>query len=160
MFCVVALMATVFAAACGPSAAQVKTAKDAEYKAPASTVYELAKAVAAETYRIGDEDPSRYVFATAPQIYSREGGRQSTGADDFVTVTPGSIQLQLTVQIADAGLGRVNVTITTHVLQMVSGSPKPRDAPDDPETPPWVAGRVDALAVAIYERAKHLIEKP
>jgi hypothetical protein len=147
--------------ACGASTAQVKTAKDAEYKAPPATVFELAKSVAAETYNIGDSDPATFTFATVPQFYSREGGRQSAGAGDFVNVSPGSVRLQLVVVVADAGLQRVNVTITPKILEIVSGSPKPRElSPDDPSVPSWVAGRVDGLAVDIYERAKQYIEKP
>ncbi len=146
---------------CGSGVAQVKTAKDAEYKAPASTIFELAKTVAEETYTIGESDPAGLEFATAPQMYSREGGRQSSGPDDFVTTTPGSVQLVLVVKVSDVGLKRVAVTITPRALQMVIGSPMPRElAADDPEMPPWVGGRIDSLSLAIYERAKQYIEKP
>ena len=63
--------------------------------------------------------------------------------------------------VADAGLHRVNVTITPKVFEVLDGSPMPRElSPDDPAMPPWVVGRIDALSVAIYERAKQYIEKP
>jgi hypothetical protein len=149
------------AMACGPAPQQVKAAHQAEYKASADEIFELAKTVATENYRLGSESRKAHYFVTAQQFYSAEGSRQSTGADDVVRVTPGSIQLRLKVQVTDAGLHRVNVAITPIVFQIVKGSPQPRELTlGDPNMPPWVAGRVDALAVAIYERAKHLIEKP
>ena len=47
------------------------------------------------------------------------------------------------------------IAVTPDTLQLVAGSPQPRHlAPDDPYLPPFVLGRADALALAIYERAK------
>jgi hypothetical protein len=40
---------------------------------------------------------------------------------------------------------------------MIPASPTPRERrADDPNLPPWVLGRVDSLALAIYERAKSM----
>jgi hypothetical protein len=146
--------------ACGPGQQQVKAAHQAEYKASADEIFELAKTVATETYRLGSESRKSHFFVTAQQFYSAEGGRQSTGADEVVRVTPGSIQLRLKVQIGEPNPNHVNVAITPIVFQLVKGSPQPRELRlGDPNMPPWVLGRVDSLAVAIYERAKHLIAK-
>lgn len=139
--------------ACGPSNTQIRTAKLAEYRAPAPTIYALALAAASVDYKIGDADGAGR-FVTVPQFYNREGGRESAGAGDVVQVRAGSVRLELVVTIVDR-VERSSVVITPRTFEVVSGSPKPRElAPDDPNLPPWVTGRADALAVAIYERAK------
>ncbi len=153
------VLAVLLMAACGASSAQVATAKSAEYKAPLPTILDLAREVAAENYVIDGQAAN--AFVTRWQWYSREGGRQSPGADGLSQISEGSVSLQLLVEVVDVGLSRVAVTVTPRVLQVVIGSPKPRTLePDDPSMPPWVHGRVDALSLAIYERAKKYIEKP
>lgn len=154
-------MLLAFVIACGPSSAQIKSAKTAQYKAPPATIYELAKLAASDDYKIGDETPSMYTFITAAQFYSREGGRESPGADGIVqTSTFGSVRVQLIVQVVDVDHHAV-VTVTPKVYETVTGSPQLRELKvGDPSIPPWVGGRVDALAIAIYERAKQYIEKP
>jgi hypothetical protein len=141
--------------ACGPSTAQVKEAKMARYAAPSATLYKVAIEVAKQDYKIGETDADGARFATEPQIYSPEGGRQSPGAGGFVTMGDRSIMLALVVEVLTADGGNQVVTVTPNTFQMLSGSPKPRELmPDDPNLPGWVHGRVDALAVAIYNAAK------
>lgn len=144
----------VVAAACGPSSAEIKTAKSTRYTAEPRTLFDLALQVAQRDYQIGDIDAEHARFATAPQFYSAEGGRQSPGAGGFVTMGDGSIMLSLIVEVLPAQPGNV-IVVTPKSFQIVSGSPKPRElTPDDPSLPGWVHGRVDALAVAIYEAAR------
>jgi hypothetical protein len=147
----------VVLAACGASSAQIGAAKAAKYAAPPPTIFELAKEAAAESYKIAEVDAATNRFVTELQFYNKEGGRQSAGAEGFVNLSAGSIGLELLVEVVPVeGLTeRVAVVITPRVLEVVSFSPKPRTlAPDDPSMPGWVHGRVDALAAAIYERAK------
>jgi hypothetical protein len=149
------VFALVVFVACGASTAEVTAAKTAEYKSSAETIFDLAIQAAQETYKIGEVDGPGHRFATAPQFYSAEGGRESPGAGDVVQVRGGSILLALIVEVDQKAGGGVVVAITPKTFQVVSGSPKPRELkPDDPNLPPWVHGRVDALSVAIYERAK------
>lgn len=148
------LAMVLVAAACGPSTSQIKTAKLAHYKAPPATLLQLAIEAAEQDYKIGEVDETGTRFATAPQIYSPEGGRQSAGAGGFVNMSDRSVMLVLIVEIVAAEQGHV-VVVTPSTHQIISGSPKPRELrPDDPNLPGWVTGRVDALAVAIYEAAK------
>jgi hypothetical protein len=59
------------------------------------------------------------------------------------------------VKLVPSGAERFAIEVTPDTLQVVDGSPQPRHlAPDDPYLPPFVLGRADALALAIYERAK------
>lgn len=141
-------------AACGPSNAEIKTAKSAHYAATPQTLFDIAMEVAQRDYKIGDVDVEHARFATAPQFYNAEGGRQSPGAGGYVQMGGGSIELTLVVEVLPADQGQV-IAITPKAFQVVSGSPKPRElAPDDPALPGWVHGRVDSLAVAIYDAAK------
>src|SRR5512139_1440397 len=135
-------------AACGPSGAEVKTAKLAQYSAQPQTLFDIAIQVAQADYKIGETDAATGQFMTEPQFYSKEGGRQSPGAGGYVNMGGGSIQLSLIVEIVKSEQGHA-IVVTPKTFQVVGGSPKPRElAPDDPSLPGWVSGRVDALAVA------------
>lgn len=155
------IVAVIALAACGPSGRLVKTAKRAQYKASGQTIYDVAVDVALASYDIAERDETNFTFVTKPQFYNAEGGRQSTGADDTVMVSAGSVRLQLLVEVVPVDDSHVTVKVTPRTVQVVSGSPKPRElAPDDPGLPPWVLGRADALTVAVYERAQRYIASP
>jgi hypothetical protein len=149
------LVMLVMVMACGPSNTQIRLARLAEYKAPALTIYGLAVGAASEDYKIAETDETSGRFTTQPQFYNREGGRESPGAGDVVQIRAGSVRLEMLVEVVEANPERVSVVITPRTYEVLSGSPKPRELTiDDPSLPPWVKGRVDALAVKIYERAK------
>jgi len=152
---VVWVLIALVAAGCGASSAEIKTAKMAQYNAPTETLYQIALETAQQDYKIGDANPSEGTFMTREQWYSPEGGRQSAGAGDFVQLDDRSILLSLIVEIQGMDMGKKAVVVTPKVFQHMSGSPKPRElAPDDPNMPGWVHGRVDDLALAIYNNAK------
>lgn len=143
------------AAGCGASSAEIKTAKTAQYNAPTETLYQIALQTASQDYKIGDTNPSEGTFMTTEQWYSPEGGRQSAGAGDFVQLDDRSILLMLIVEVEGMDGGQKAIVVTPKVFQHLSGSPKPRElTPDDPNMPGWVHGRVDDLALAIYNNAK------
>jgi len=147
---------------CGPSNAQIQTAKAAQYKAPGQTLLDVAIQVAQQKYKVGAVDAQTLTFATVPQFYTKEGGRISASNEftgDFVNVKEGSVQLTLVVEIVATDPEHVVVNITPKTLQMLKGSPQPRPLlPTDPDLPPWIPGRVDALAVAIYDAAKQYVQ--
>ena len=147
--------ALVLVAACGASAAELKTAKTATYRMQPHDLLELAEQVASEDYKIGDVNDGELTFITMPQWYGPEGDRESAGADNFVTMADRSVEVALIVQIHELEGGELAVTVTPKTFQEIKGYPKPRElAPDDPNLPPWVHGRADALTLAIYDRAK------
>jgi len=147
----VLMMVMLFVAACGGANTDVKTAKTAEYKLPPETLFDAAIQVAQQNYKIGQVDAAKHRFATEPQLYDREGGRQSPGSEGFVKTSDRSV-----VKHPQS----VGVTITPKTYELLEGSPKPRElAPDDPSLPSWIHGRVDALAAGIYEAAKeHVVQ--
>jgi hypothetical protein len=143
-------------AACGPSASEVRTAKLAQYSASPVEMLHIAVDVAREAnYKIGDLSEERLEMITQPKFFSHEGDLESPGADGFVSIRPGSVQVSFIVRVVLGDMNRTTVTVTPKTFESVQGSPKPRELmPDDPYLPPWVLGRADALTLAIYERAK------
>jgi hypothetical protein len=147
-------------AACGPSAAEIRTAKTATYAAPAEEMYRIAVATASETYKIGEEDREHLRFATRPQWYNPEGGRQSEGAGGYVQVIDRSVELTMVVEVVVVGPNAHAVNVTPVTFQHLSGSPQPRELkPDDPNLPPWIHGRVESLQLAIHNNAKQYAAK-
>ena len=89
-------------------------------------------------------------------MYSAEGDRESAGADSYTQFRDHSVLVSQIVTVVPVDEeGAFVVTVKPHTLQMLSGSPQPRELTEaDPNLPPWIHGRVDALALAIYERLK------
>lgn len=154
------LVLVAWIAACGPSSAEIRTAQTATYQTSAADMYKVALQTAAEDYKIGETDEEHAVFATVPQWYSPEGGRQSAGAGDFVQLDDRSVQLSLVVEVTELASDRVTVQVTPVTMQHLSGSPRPRELkPDDPNLPGWVTGRAESLQLAIYNHAKQFTTK-
>jgi hypothetical protein len=146
---------------CGPSSSEVKLAKTATYRAPAQQIFDLALEATKETYKLEDVDPDMTRFATIRQYYDSEGGIESPGAGGMYHFADRSVGVVLRVEILEVDPTHVAIRITPDTVQVLEGSPKPRElTPDDPNLPPFVKGRVDALAVAIYQRAKSLAAPP
>jgi hypothetical protein len=151
----IALAVVATAIACGPSSAQIKTARTATYAAEPAKIFELALEAARDSYKIAAVDERNLAFATLPRTYSREGDLESPGADGVVQFRDRSVRVELIVHVITTADRRVAVTVTPRTLQLLAGSPQPRELkPDDPYLPAFVLGRADALSYAIYTRAK------
>lgn len=161
---VLLMFVALMVAACGPSTGQIKVAKTAQYKLPPKSMLDVAVQVAQQTYKLGALDIEGLRFATAPQWYHHDGGRISATNEftgDFVNAGDRDVQVTLIVKIVSADLDRSMVEVTPKTFQVIAGSPQPRElTPDDPNLPPWVLGRADALAVSIYEQAKRYVASP
>jgi hypothetical protein len=146
----------VVLAACGPSASEVRTAKLAQYNASPVEMLHIAADVAKEAnYKIADISDARLELITQPKLFTREGGTESAGADNWTVIRPGSVSVQLIVRCVVGDMNRVVVVVTPKTFEWLQGSPAPRPlTADDPYLPPWVLGRADALTLAIYDRAK------
>jgi hypothetical protein len=141
--------------ACGPSAAEIKTAKTTTYQLAGTDLLQVAEQAAQEEYKLGDVSEHDLAFITLPRWYSPEGDLQSPGAGGFVQMDNHSVQVAFVVQVTELAGGDCAVTVTPKTFQYISGSPKPRElAADDPNLPGWVHGRADKLALEIYELAK------
>jgi hypothetical protein len=150
---------------CGPSSGQIKIAKTAVYTAAPNQILDIAVQVAQRTYKVRDIDPTKNMFITEGQWYTPEGGRIGTtdeGNGDYVNAGGGDVRVAFEVRLVpveSAESNRFSVVIEQHTFQLVSGSPQPRELKtDDPALPPWVKGRVDSLAIDIYEAAKPLVQ--
>ncbi len=158
------LFLSLCAMSCGPSGGQIKTAKMAVYTAAPNQLLDIAVQVAQRTYKVKDIDPAKNMFITDGQWYTPEGGRIGTtdeGNGDYVNAGGGDVRVAFEVRLIPVegdSANRFSVVIEQHTFQLVSGSPQPRELlTDDPNLPPWVKGRVDSLAVDIYEAAKPLV---
>ncbi len=150
----------------GPSAQQVRTAKLAEYNAQTDQLLDIAMQVAQRSYKVEPGTMEfKGTFSTVPQWYSAEGMRRGTtneGNGDYVVgMMGGDIHLSLEVRVVPGPAGRTQIAVIPHTMQLVAGSPQPRElAPEDPNLPGWVKGRVDQLSVDIYNAAKHYEATP
>ncbi len=147
---------------CGPSVAEIKTAKATTYVGDAVEIAQAAQLVVAETYKVDEVGRTDEAFRiiTAEQWYSPEGGRQSAGADDFVQLVDRSVMLQMIVDIVPTAENHAVIQVTPRTMQHISGSPKPRElAADDPNLPGWVTGRVDQLHHDIYKGLQKYVVK-
>jgi hypothetical protein len=141
--------------ACGPSGAEIKTAKTTTYQMAGTDLLQVAEQAAQEEYKIGDVNQPELVFITQPRFYGPEGDLQSPGAGGFVHTENHTVRLAFIVKVTELAGGDCAVTVTPKTFQFISGSPKPRELePDDPNLPGWVHGRADQLALEIYELAK------
>ena len=151
-------MIAALAVGCGASSAEIKAAKTANYTGDADEMFKIVVDTTAETYKIADagKTDEGYALVTAPQWYNPEGGRQSAGEGDYVSIGAGSIRLEMMVELIPTESRRYLVSVTPRTFQHVSGSPQPRELkPDDPNLPGWVSGRVDSLYVEIHKRLQN-----
>ncbi len=151
-------------AGCGPSAGEIKRAKLAVYKAPSGQLFDMVLEETQGLYKLGAVERDKRLFATRPQWYSSEGGRESgtdEGNGEYVRTREGSVQVSFVVQVMEISSGKVAIEITPKTFQLIAGSPQPRElTAEDPALPPWVKGRVDALAIALYNRARNFATSP
>lgn len=152
-------MAVAAVVACGPSSAEIKTAKTASYVGDPVDIFKAIIEATGQNYKVASAQKtseSEFELITAAQWYNPEGGRESAGAGDYVNVVDRSIQLSMIVQLAPLDEKHYIVTVTPKTFQHVSGSPKPRElSPEDPNLPGWVSGRVDSLQLDIHKRLQN-----
>lgn len=147
------------AVGCGPSTAEVRRASATKYRAQPGEILAIAESAAEESYKIGEVDSEHPGFITQPRFYSSTGDLQSPGAEGYTQIEAGSVRVAFVVEVVPVDEQHVVVTVTPHTMQVVAGSPQPRELkPDDPYLPGFVKGRTDALSYAIYERAKKYAE--
>src|SRR5580704_11376730 len=89
------LVALVALVACGASDAEIQASRTAMYTMSPAEMYELAKQVATDLgYAVGRTDDQGWKFVTAPKFYSPEGDLESPGAEGFIHMRDGSVQVQ------------------------------------------------------------------
>jgi hypothetical protein len=150
----------VAVAACGPSSAELKTAKTTTYNASIDDMIEVAKQAVSQDYKVGGVnqgdcgDPDGQCTAeviTQERWYGAEGDLESPGAGDMTLVRNGSVMSQFIVTLHRTGAHSVVVEVIPKTFQYI-GTPKPRElAPDDPGLPPFIHGRADNLSFEVYK---------
>lgn len=150
------VVAITLIASCGPSAAELKTARDTTYKAPPATLFAAAKA-ATETahYKVKLEDPDAMKLVTEPQWYTPDGQLDASVGNNFSEYQQDSIDLSFVVQLSKTGADSYKLDVKQIVLRKhgLSSIPETMD-PEDPAVPPWVAGRTSALELNIHDKLK------
>jgi hypothetical protein len=144
-------------AACAASSAEIRTAKTAVYTVnDGGELFSIAEQAAGdEHYKVGAIDDGHLTYETLPKWYSSEGDLQSAGAQDYTKIDPHSVRVSFLVTVTATDAQKYVVTVTPHTWQYLNGSPQLRLLePEDPNLPPWIHGRADALTLAIYDRAK------
>lgn len=149
------LLAGLVLVACGPSAAQVKTARTATYNTTASVTFQAAvSALKANDYKLAAADPVTGQAESVTRWYEEDGTFVAKNSDDEVVQKDKMIALTMHVAVVPAG-GGFRVEVTPHATQLRSGYSAlvPLTEHDAPMTS-WIAGKVDNLYVTIYDTLK------
>jgi hypothetical protein len=150
------VLALALSASCGPSSAELKTARDTTYQAPPATLFAAAKAATqAAHYDIKLEDPDNMKLVTDPKWYTPEGQPDASVGNNISQYQQDSINLGFVVELPKSGADSYKLSITRVVLRKhgLSSNPETMD-PEDPAVPPWVAGKASALELGIHDALK------
>lgn len=142
--------------ACGPTAAEIKLARDATYAATPADVFALAEQETARAYPIGERMPEENVFATVPQWFT-DAGRQSHAAE-AEQKKAGNLQLSFAILVTAEGSG-TKVLVTPSAIDYLPGKPEPRTL-DETALPKWIIDRANKLRVQIHKRVQAKLAAP
>jgi hypothetical protein len=153
---------------CGPSATQVREAREARYPGPRDHVFAAVERALGEEHPIATADPAQGVLVTDVRWFDPEGFHEdrpeiTVGGEREVvsTVHDGSLRLAYVVRVVPAGPSSHRIVVEPEVVQYrVSYKALRPMAPDDPELPGWVGGKVDALALALHRRLQPRLAPP
>jgi hypothetical protein len=149
---VVAAVAAIVS--CGPSAAQVKTAREARYKGDPATLYAAVKAATESDYKIAVSDDAAFMLRTEGRWFTPDGQVDKTRGRDISRLQENSINFVAIVRLIKADDAyTVSVEPVAQRIRGLSSTPEPLDM-KDPSVPGWVHGKVDSLQLAIHERLK------
>jgi hypothetical protein len=142
--------------ACGPSAAQIKTARDGRYRASASEVFQRTVAALKDNgHKVKAADPVAGKAVTEEKFYEVDGTTMSRDSDGRPLMTSaGAIILMLEATVVPDG-DVFKVDVTPRVLRMREGyaAAIPIE-PGNPEMPGWVVGIVDNVYVSVHSSLK------
>ncbi|MBL8621482.1 MAG: hypothetical protein JNK64_09270 [Myxococcales bacterium] len=148
--------------ACGPSSAQIKTARTARYRTTASAAFQAGVAALKDNdYKIQQVDPVAGRAITEVKWYEVDGTSMSRDSDGRPQMTSaGGIMFAVEIAVLpDADTFYVQVI--PHVQQMKSGYSAPFEIKEGSgEMPGWVAGKLDNLYVSIYDALKKDVATP
>jgi len=151
------VLALALAASCGPSSAELKTARDTTYKGPPAALFAGAKAaIDTQHYKIKLEDPDGLKLVTEPIWYTPDGTADIGSVGNNISqYQQDSINLGFVVELPKSGADSYKLSVTRIVLRKhgLSSNPETMD-PEDPAVPPWVAGKGSTLEIALHDALK------
>ena len=153
-FLVIASFAVM--AACGPSNAELNSARATTYKGPASTLFAAAKdGLTANHYDIRETDEGNLRLQTQPIWFTPEGQIDATTGENISRLQEDSIHLTYQVQFtkADGDTWRLSVVPLIGRKHGLTSLPETVDK-DDPSLPGWVAGKTRSLELDLRDRLK------
>jgi len=138
---------------CGPSAAKLKTAREARYKAEPATLFAGIKQATQSNYKIIAADEAAFMLKTEPRWYTPEGQVDTSWGNNIARLQENSINFSVVVRLVKASADSYTVNVEPVALRLRGLSSKP-EAVDlqDPSVPGWVQGKVDSLQLTIHER--------
>jgi hypothetical protein len=149
-----ATIASLAFAACGPSSGQVKTARTATYRTDADTVFRSVVTVVGKKYKVINADAASGMLRTEDRWYEKDGTSEDRKANDGVIAEDGSVVMYYLVKLA-GGPTEYQVEVHPMVAQVRDGYAAPvKITEDDLAMPGWIHGRTDDLYLAIYESLK------
>ncbi len=152
-----AVLATLLA--CGPSAAQVKTATAARYRVQADVVLPIVVGVVEQAYKIQHVDPDRRTILTVERWYEADG-MQPDPARRRNRRPSGAIKLSFKIVLVPAA-GALQVEVTPVTVQHRGDfSALIPLTLADPDMPTWIRGKTDALNVAIWDQLRDYAVTP
>lgn len=152
-------------AGCGPSAAQLRQAREAQYEAPRAEVFRLAHAAVASEYGISAADPATGIIVTETRTYEPDGSSAGTGDQDraggmAVRTESGAVILGFRVIVlGEAPPFRVRVEPVAQQMRANYSAPYTYLA-DDPAMPGWILGKVDNLQLDVHRRLARSLPAP
>jgi hypothetical protein len=139
-------------AAFGPSAAQIEKARTTEYRADAveAILAGIRETMREERYDIELDDPQRGVIVSTWRWYTKEGMAKQRGS---AVIEDGACLFRMGVELGKGPRGGIIIHVDggaqLHKGENVVGQPM---AHGDADEPPWVAGKIDNLTVAIHAK--------
>lgn len=154
MKAILVLLLSLLAFACGPSSGELKAAKTAHYKGDKIAMFNAAKEVVEEKYKLEKSDENALGMQTVGRWYTPEGLTVGERNGDMREVPDQSLQIALVVTLVPDGDAYV-VNVKPLYLRFHAGSPKPEPlGENDPSVSGWPQGKVDQLALDLHNALK------
>lgn len=153
----VALALVAATAACGPSAAQLRAAREARYPGSRVEILRLAQAAVEPSYPIAAADPDTGTITTTSRIYEPDGSYLGTSEQDrkggfLIATESGQVLLGFEIRVVGE-TSPFQVLVAPVAEQARSNYSAPyRYLPDDPAMPGWILGKVDRLQLEVHQR--------
>ena len=159
----VALLAST--AACGPTAREIRAAREAQYDAPREEVMRLAADAVGGSYPVASVDDEAGLIVTETSMYEPDGSRVGKATNERdrragmnVRSEAGAVTLGFRViVVGEAPPFQVIVEpIAQEIRANYSGAYT--YLPDDPAMPGWINGKVDNLQLDVHRRLARSIK--